>query len=404
MKLNKRLLSVTFSIALGIGLLAFILFKYPFKEVIATFSNVTPKLLLVYLAISFTLMVLYSIRWSFVLRSLGCKISLVEAFSYRIIDYGLSYITPSGKAGGEPIRAALLTRKGISFKEGLANVTTDKTIELSVSVCFFVVGLLILAIGHPLNWGIRLFLIIFSSLLIFLIWKFYSHILQKKPVFTALYRFLRLHKIKRLAKYEQSIVDFEKPIIKFYNEEKKTFLIALGLSLLSLLLSLAEFKVVLLMLGIDAPLGVVFMVFSVVGMAFLVPVPMGLGSLEAFQVALFSALHISSAAGVGLAMITRARDMIWVLIGVSLALYIGSFKSVFKEAYNSIYVNPLNKVTIFRDGKPFVLKMKMFRPSIKDRFIKLDVWRKNTFFFKKKKEEEDDEPLFPEPKPRRMKK
>ncbi|HJX05973.1 MAG TPA: lysylphosphatidylglycerol synthase transmembrane domain-containing protein [Candidatus Nanoarchaeia archaeon] len=404
MRLNKKLLSICFSVVLGVGLLAFILFKYPFNEVIATFSNVTPTLLLIYLATSFTIMFLFSVRWKFVLGALGHNISLVEAFGYRIIDYGLSYITPSGKAGGEPIRAALLTRKGISFKEGLANVTTDKTIELSVSVCFFVVGLLILAIGHPLNWAIRIFLIVFSSLLIFLIWKFYSHILRKKPVFTELYRFLRLHKIRRLAKYEQAVIEFEKPIIKFYSEERKTFFIALSLSLVSLIISMVEFKVVLLMLGIDASLGVVFMVFSVVGMAFLVPVPMGLGSLEAFQIALFSALGIGSASGVGLAMITRARDMIWVLIGVSLAFYIGSFKTVFKEAYKSIYANPINKITIFRDGRPFVIKMKLFRPSLKNRFVGLDAWKKNTLFFRNKKESEDDESTFPEPKPRRIKK
>src|SRR4030042_1072140 len=404
MRLNKKLLSICFSVVLGVGLLAFILFKYPFNEVIATFSNVTPTLLLIYLATSFTIMFLFSVRWKFVLGALGHNISLVEAFGYRIIDYGLSYITPSGKAGGEPIRAALLTRKGISFKEGLANVTTDKTIELSVSVCFFVVGLLILAIGHPLNWAIRIFLIVFSSLLIFLIWKFYSHILRKKPVFTELYRFLRLYKLRVFAKCEQAVIEFEKPIIKFYSEERKTFFIALSLSLVSLIISMVEFKVVLLMLGIDASLGVVFMVFSVVGMAFLVPVPMGLGSLEAFQIALFSALGIGSASGVGLAMITRARHMIWVLIGVSLAFYIGSFKTVFKEAYKSIYANPINKITIFRDGRPFVIKMKLFRPSLKNRFVGLDAWKKNTLFFRNKKESEDDESTFPEPKPRRIKK
>jgi hypothetical protein len=239
---------------------------------------------------------------------------------------------------------------------------------------------------------LRLFLIIFSSLLIFLIWKFYSRVMKRKPVFTALYRFLRLHKVKFLSKYEQAVVDFERPITKFYNEERKTFYIALGLSMLSLLFSLAEFKLVLLMLGFDAPLGVVFMVFSVVGMAFLVPVPMGLGSLEAFQVALFSALGINSAIGIGLAMITRARDMIWVLIGVSLTFYIGSFKSVFKEAYNSIYANPLNKVTIFREGKPVVIKMKMFRQDTKkakeeneNKFVSLSSLKKKHLFFKPKK-------------------
>jgi hypothetical protein len=86
------------------------------------------------------------------------------------------------------------------------------------------------------------------------------------------------------------------------------------------------------MLNIHVPISIVFIVFSVVGIAFLVPVPMGLGSLEVFQASLFSILGLGSAAGVGLAMITRARDLLWVLVGVIFSLYIGAFKRVVREA------------------------------------------------------------------------
>ncbi|MBN2053039.1 flippase-like domain-containing protein [Candidatus Woesearchaeota archaeon] len=385
MKISKRWLSIGGSIALAVALLLFVILKYPFKEVLSTFSNITPRLLIAYLAVSFTIMFLFAVRWNYVMKSLGLKLTLWESFSFRLIDYGLTYITPSGKAGGEPIRAALLTRKGISFKEGLANVTTDKTIELSVSIGFFVMGLLLLALGHPLPILLRIFLVVLCTLLIFLVWKFYSRILRGKSVFNALFRVFRLHKIKSLAKYEQSIIDFEKPIIKFYNEKRKAFFIALGLSFLSLMMSLVEFKLVLLMLGIDAPLGVVFMVLSVVGIAFMVPVPMGLGSLEAFQAALFSVLKIGSASGIGLAMITRARDMIWVMIAIILSLYIGSFKTVFKEAYNSIYTNPINKVTIFRDGKPVTVKMKLFRKLNEKNFVTADELKKQNILFNRRK-------------------
>jgi len=384
MRISKRLLSIVGSIVLAVALLLFVLLKYPFSEVISAFSNVTPKLLLAYLAVSFSIMFLFSVRWKYVMKALGHNLTLWESFGFRVIDYGLSYITPSGKAGGEPIRAALLARRGIGFKEGLADVTTDKTIELTVSVCFFVLGLLILAIGHPLPLALRIFLVLFCTLLIFLIWKFYSRVMRGKTVFTALYRFLHLHKVKFFAKYEQAVLDFEKPIIKFYNEKRKAFFVALCLSILSILFSMVEYKLLLLMLGINASLGVVFMVFSVVGIAFLVPVPMGLGSLEAFQAALFSVLKIGSASGIGLAMITRARDMLWVMVAIMLSLYIGAFKTVFREAYNSMYVNPINRITIFRNGRPVVIKMRLFRhPS--DGFMSLAALKRQSKLLRKKK-------------------
>ncbi len=387
MKLNKKALKIAASIILGVTLFIVVVLKYPFKQVFSTFSHITPLLVIVYLCVSFSIMLLFAIRWRFVLKTFGHNLSFSEAFSFRVIEYGISYLTPSGKAGGEPVRAALLTRKGIKFKEGLAAVVADKSIEMSVSVLFFIFGLLTLAIDYALPRGLNILLIVLSLFLLYLLWKFYSRILQGKPVFTALYQFLRLHKVKFLLKYQQVIADFEKPIIKFYNQEKKAFFVALSISLLSLCLSIVEYKILMLMLGINAPLSIVFIVFSVVGIAFLVPVPMGLGSLEAFQASLFSVLGLGSAAGVGLAMITRARDLLWVLVGVILSLYIGAFKRVVKEAYDSKYSNPIMKTMIFRNGRAEPLTIKMFRhPAHEKRFLSLkEVKNRGKLLFNKGK-------------------
>ncbi|MFH0870766.1 MAG: lysylphosphatidylglycerol synthase transmembrane domain-containing protein [archaeon] len=382
-KINKRVFSIVGSIVLGVALLIIVLLKYPFKDVALTFSNVTPTLLIAYLCVSFSIMLLFAIRWRYVLKTLGYNVPFLDVFGFRVIEYGISYITPSGKAGGEPVRAALLMKRGIGFKEGLSTVFADKTIELSVSLLFFIFGILTLALGYALPVGLNVILILLSMALLFLIWKFYSRILRGKTVFVALYKFLRLDKVKFMAKYQQAIVDFEKPIIKFYTKERKAFFIALGLSVLSLCLSLVEYKLVLLMLGIDAPLSVIFMVLSVVGIAFLVPVPMGLGSLEAFQAALFSVLGIGSASGIGLAVITRARDLLWVLVAVVLSLYLGSFRSLVKEAFNSKNSNPIMKATVFRDGEEKHISIPIHRADWnKASFIAIQKLKYRYDFFK----------------------
>jgi uncharacterized protein (TIRG00374 family) len=164
MKVNRKILGVIGSVALGVVLLIIVFTKYPFKSVIATFSHVTPLLVLAYACVSFSIMCLFAIRWKFVLKTLGYNIPFIEVFSFRVIEYGISYLTPSGKAGGEPVRAALLTRKGIKFKDGLATVMTDKTIELSVSVLFFIFGLLTLAFGYALPGGLNILIILVESL------------------------------------------------------------------------------------------------------------------------------------------------------------------------------------------------------------------------------------------------
>jgi uncharacterized protein (TIRG00374 family) len=281
--------------------------------------------------------------------------------SYRIIDYGVSYITPTAKIGGEPVRAAMLMRHGISFKEGLTTVTIDKTIELSFTLLMFILGCFLLILGATLPGGIIVFLLVISALLLFLIWTFYSRVLQGKPIFISFFRFLRLHKLAFLTKYQNTIIEFEKPIMKFYREKKKSYFIALLLTMFAFCLSMIEYHILLLMIGINASLGVVFMVFAVVGMAFIIPVPMGLGSLEAMQAWLFSVLGLSSVAGIGLAMITRARDLLWVLLGVVFALYYGSLRKVLEEAYNSKYNNPIVKMTLLRHGRPTKIKIRIHR-------------------------------------------
>ena len=362
MRVSKGLIGGAFSVALGVLLIVFVLWKYTLGEILGAFRNVTPLLLAGYLLTSLFIMLVFAFRWRMLLRSQGHdNVSFLEAFSYRTIDYGASYVTPTGKLAGEPIRAAMLMRNGISFRQGLTSVTIDKTIELSFTVVMFVIGCFLLILRNALSGELAVFLALLCAFLIFLNWTFYNRIFRGKPIFIALFNFFNLHRIKRLERYQQSIIDFERPIIKFYNEQKKTYFKALGLSILLFSLSMVEYALLLKMVGVQPSISQTFMVFSVVGMAFLVPVPMGLGSLDLMQAWLFRALGLSSAAGVGLAMITRSRDLLWVIVAVSFAMYYGSLKSVFDEAFHARYTNPVVKMTVFRGGRQEYLDMKLFR-------------------------------------------
>lgn len=362
MKISKSTLSVAASIILGIVLLTIVFSKYPLSEILSSFSNITAEIILAYAVVSLLIMMVLTLRWKVILEAQGYKqVSFRDAFAYRIIDYGVSYVTPSAKLGGEPVRAAMLKRNGIGFKEGLATVVTDKTVELSFTLLAFIFGVTILLLGYAIPAELRILLVLVSGVLLFIIWKFYSKILQGKPVFLSFFRFLRLHKIKWFEKRQAAILNFEKPIISFYNEKRKAFLIAFALSVVAFFLSMAEYALLLRMLNLEASFGVIFMVFSVVGISFMIPVPMALGSLEALQAWLFSLLKLGSVAGIGLAMITRSRDLLWVLIAIILALYHGSLKKVISEAYNAKHYNPLVKMRLFRNGKPIDVGIKLHR-------------------------------------------
>ncbi|MBU1198848.1 MAG: flippase-like domain-containing protein [Nanoarchaeota archaeon] len=362
---SRKLWTVVGSALLGVIILIIILLKYPFKEIFATFKNFTPLMVLLYLVVSVVIMCVLSFRWKVVLNAMGYKVPFYKLMAYRIIGYGLSYITPSAKVGGEPLRAALLKRQGMTFSEGLSSVIVDKTIELSFSAFFFLGGVILLIASYAVPGKLLVTLIVLSAFFLYLVWAFYSRIMKEKPVFAHLFKILRLHKFRFLAKHYDAIVKFEEPIIKFYKTRKKAFFIAVALSFCSLLISLLEYHLVLSMLGIKAPVGIVFMVFSLAGFAFLIPLPMALGTFEAFQVSLFAILGIGpAAAGIGVAMITRSRDLLWVLCASLLSLYIGSFKNIVRRAYGD---RPIVGVGIVRRGQRHRLDIKIHRPSEKER-------------------------------------
>jgi uncharacterized protein (TIRG00374 family) len=130
------------SIIAGIAALWIILKVIPIQEVFMSFTNSSPRIIIGFLFASIGIMVSLAWRWKVVLRSQKIDIPLLKLFNYRLIGYGISYLTPAAKLGGEPVRAALLGRHGVNFSKALSSVVIDKTIELSASGFFFFIGVL----------------------------------------------------------------------------------------------------------------------------------------------------------------------------------------------------------------------------------------------------------------------
>jgi uncharacterized membrane protein YbhN (UPF0104 family) len=100
MRINKSILALVISVIIGAGLLAFVFIKYPIREIFSNLGHVTPILLLGYLGVSLLLMLIFTIRWKILLEAQGFKnIPFFDLTSYRIIDYGVSYITPTACKG-----------------------------------------------------------------------------------------------------------------------------------------------------------------------------------------------------------------------------------------------------------------------------------------------------------------
>lgn len=331
----KKQWSITLSLLAGFVGLWFIFTKFSIREVIETFSSGKWWMICLYLFAIIGMMTSLVWRWVVVLKSQGyTKIPFWHLFWYKIVGYAVSYITPTAKIGGEPVRAGLLKRHNIPFKEALSTVVIDKTLELSTCGMFFALGVVVLFFKNALTGSSAILFGGFALAFVLLISAFYLQMFRGKAFMGKVFRFTRLHKLKKGAKWEAQLTKFEQLVIKFYHKDTKIFWYTIFITAISWIFTYLEYKSILLILGYsNASILQVFMIFSFVGAAYLVPIPMAVGSLEASQIGVFAIIGLPAAAGIALALVTRIKDIMWTALGfIALSIYGLRFGKTVREA------------------------------------------------------------------------
>lgn len=286
------------------------------KEIIDLFVNSNHVATIFFVLFSIIIISLHTLRWKLIIKTTGHNIPFFKVLQYKIIGVGVSFITPGAKVGGEPIRAMLLSRHNVEFHKGLSTIITDKIVDLSVQGVMFVIAAVIavttLAMPKDMSYSLIFVAIFFSSLIIYT----YYQIFNDKNLFLKLFKLLRLNKIQKFSKIEHKVVEFEKYIVSFHKEHNTQFYLSILITITAWICMFGEYYFALRMIS-NFPISImqIFMIITMVGAAYLVPIPMALGVFEAGQITIFKVLNLSVAIGVGLAMVIRARDILWTLIG-----------------------------------------------------------------------------------------
>lgn len=325
--------------ALGVAGLAGILSHVSLIDTVRTFHNAKASSVLLFLLSSFMVMLVFTLRWMVITRSQGYSVPLHNLLLYRICGYGVGAITPTAKTGGEPVRIMLLKRHGISQKDRIFSVLTDRILETSTNFIFFLIGMLMILVGFTLPGRTAIFILALITIFAFLIVFFFTRMLKGKHFFASVFSVLRLKKIKRISKYENRIVEMEKIMISYYQDHKKNFFLAVLLSMFGWVFTFLELKFALEIVGIfNVGISQIFIILSVLGMAFLIPIPLALGSLEAFQISTFRIMNFQSApAAVAMAFMIRVRDLIWTGIAVIALGYYGmKFGKIFRRSLHRV--------------------------------------------------------------------
>ena len=293
-------------------LLWWVLVRVPTREILAVLRGLSLWAVLMLIVVNIAILALFSGRWWLILRAQGYRLPYLSLVGYRLAAFGLAYSTPGPQFGGEPLQAYLLHRwLRVPGAEAAASVILDKVLELLANFTFLLLGVgTILAMGLlPPQLQTQALLLPLGLLALpggYLLALWRGWLPLSGIAKWAAGRFSR----DRFEQIAELIFSSETQVVRFFSASPGTILQAFFLSIFIWAALVFEFGLALHFLGIRMSLPQVITALTAARIAFLLPVPAGLGTLEAGQVLAMQALGFNPALGVSLSLLIRARDVV----------------------------------------------------------------------------------------------
>lgn len=287
-------------------------------EVVSALLHLQAWQILALVALNIIVLFFFSGGWWLILRAQGYPISLWRLTLYRVAAFGVSYFTPGPQFGGEPLQVYLLTRNhNVPVTTATAATALDKVLELLVNFLFLAEGILLIGQWNLVQ-GVSLtqVLIVVGALVVSIFLFLFVSWLGWLPVT----RGLRALPIK--SERYQHLVNVaeasERQVSEFCRAKPLTLIGATLMVMICWALILFEYWLAMDFLGLALNGQQLITAVTINRIAFLAPLPGGLGALEGSQVLAMTVLGLDPAIGVSQGLIIRARDVAVGLVGLAI--------------------------------------------------------------------------------------
>jgi uncharacterized protein (TIRG00374 family) len=316
---RKWLLRAVVLVVLAL-LLWWALRKAPLTEIWAAIRQLQFWQLLVILTLNGIFYVVATLRWWTIIRADNKQIPFFPLLGVRVSVFGVSYFTLGPQVGGEPLQILALQRRyGLTYTHATATVLMDKILEFLVDFFMLAIGLIaILRAGVLTESGIQ-----FSGdlvLLAFLILWPPTHLIllyNRRYPLSGIIR--RVPFIKKKSKPVRFLRAAEKLAGRFCQRHPRRLLAAIGFSILGGAGMLLDYALMTSFLNIPLPFWKMAAGWMMGWISLLMPLPGGLGALEASQVFTLGKFGFSAATALSLTLLMRGRDMLIGGLGLLLA-------------------------------------------------------------------------------------
>lgn len=288
------------------------------------------------LLLNATIVLLLSSRWWLILRSLGYSLPYFSLAKYRLAGFGVSYFTPGPQFGGEPLQVYFLHKNHrLPTDTALASVSLDKLLEMLSNFTFLSI-LIIIIVWQGLFFQERAGMVIgFSAGTVILLIGYFLVLWMEKAPFARVLSLIPLYGQNQASPgtFRQTLLGAESQIGAFCRQQPHILLLSSLISGIIWIALFGEYALTLRFLGLETSLINAMAMIVFARLAFLTPLPGGLGALEAGQVLAMQSLGIDPVFGVSISLFIRVRDSLLGLLG----LWIGSFRDL-SHLYGEKYV------------------------------------------------------------------
>jgi len=314
--LEIKTLRIAWIVALGLA--AWILSQLPLEAALQSVAGLGLEQWLLWIGVNLLVIALLVARWLVLTRAMGLAVSFAQLLRVRQAGQLISFVTPGPQFGGEPLQVYWLWKRyKLPGHSALLSVGMDRFFELWINFAVLQMAVFALALTVSIDlvdWSaIGLILSLMVLLLAFVVWFL---IRRPEHVRKGVERLTRPWKdhphLGRLYTHWSRMHESLQAVI----EAKRPALVqALILSLLGWVAMISEFWLLLWLVDLDFDLSSFVFLLAVTRLAFLLPLPGGIGSVEAGIFWAFSVLALPLPVATGLIVLMRLRDFVVLLAG-----------------------------------------------------------------------------------------
>ncbi len=320
-KSNGRTLVRVLALFLGLGLLAAIVAQADLADLWRRLVQLGGTGALVVVAVFFLAFLADTASWHLMLPSARLNVGwLYRLWKVRMVGEAFNLVIPAGSMGGEPVKAFLLKRfHGIGYRESGASLVIARTVNLLALITFAAVGF---AFGLAEENLPELYRWVAGTGLLALavsVGGFYA--VQRWRTASRLAGWLAQRRIgRRLETVLVHIQDVDDRFAHFYGERRRRFAAAWLLALVNWVLGMVELYAIMWFLGQPLSLGELWLIEAMAQLvrtaAFIIPG--SLGATEGVLFLLYGALTGVPTLGLVVAVVRRARELLWIAWGLAL--------------------------------------------------------------------------------------